>query len=168
MNASMQTCEEWYYTRGSGATVQKWQDKFVLRVGYVGKPERKASKSNRQMEARSRDGKFVSLHIPKVFDSAEEASSYAVSFRRHVENVVRGDRPRRLISGEVKEKVEGNSLLHNLKKRMAFQDKEMKKRKRMMIALQVAMMRRQNWQEWRMELIKILDYHISNICTCLL
>ena len=37
-----------------------------------------------------------------------------------------------------------------------------------MVALAVAAQRRQNWQQWRLGSIKILDFHISNNCTCLL
>ena len=107
----------------SGATAQRWKDKWVLRVGYVLKPERKVGKSNVRRDARSRDSKFVSEVIPKVFNTPEEASSFAVAFWRHVENVVRGNRPRREISGKVKLRLEGNSLLHNMRKQLAFRDR---------------------------------------------
>ena len=64
-----------------------------MRVGYVLKPDRKVAKSNQKREARSRDSKFVSEAIPKVFNTPEEASSYAVTFWRLVDNMVRGNRP---------------------------------------------------------------------------
>ena len=63
---------------------------------------------------------------------------------------MRGDRPRRELSGKVKLKVEGNSLLHNMKKQMAFRDKQMREHKKLMVALAVAAQRRQDWQKWRL------------------
>ena len=63
---------------------------------------------------------------------------------------MRGDRPRRELSGKVKLKVEGNLLLHNMKKQMAFRDKQMREHKKLMVALAVAAQRRQDWQKWRL------------------
>ena len=64
--------DNWYYTRGNGATVQKWKRKWILVVGYYDKPERKVSKSNKRKEARSRDPKFASDQWQSMFDSPED------------------------------------------------------------------------------------------------
>ena len=73
--------DEWYYTRGSGASAQRWKDDgWVLMVSFVDKPERKVTKSNQRKEARSNYSKFASPLIPKVFATREEALGYAVGF----------------------------------------------------------------------------------------
>ena len=128
----------WYYTRGNDVTVQKWKRKWILVVGYYDKPERKVSKSNKRKEARSRDPKFSSDQWQSMFDSPEDAKLYAKSFRRHVENVVRGKRPKKLLSGHVLTNVEGNIGNVNLEKRLAYHNSVSKKRRMLMVAIKVA------------------------------
>ena len=74
--------DEWYYTRGSGASAQRWKkaDGWVLMVSFLDKPERKVTKSNQRKEARSNYSKFASETIPQVFITREEALGYAVAF----------------------------------------------------------------------------------------
>ena len=83
--------DSWYYTRDCQPSPQKYNDKFILLVGYYCQPERKAGKSNPRKKARTIDAKFNTVsNIPNFFDSPQHATTYATEFRRHVENIVRG------------------------------------------------------------------------------
>lgn len=86
--------ECWYYTRGSPPTVVKYNDRFMLSVGYYYRnPASKGSKSNPRLRARSIDARFNNnAEIPNSFETQHAAKLFSKKFRRHVENVVRGRR----------------------------------------------------------------------------
>jgi len=95
--------DEWYFTRDSSSRAQRWGDnRWILLVGYYVHPERKASKSSQKKNARTIDARFNNcLDIPNYFPSESKALLHASKFRRHVESVVRGNRPRKTLNGKV-------------------------------------------------------------------
>ena len=94
--------DNWYYTRDCQPSPQKYNDKFILMVGYYSQPERKAGKSNPRKKARTIDAKFnTDTNIPNFFDSPQYATTCTPEFRRHVENIVRGERPRKILQCKI-------------------------------------------------------------------
>ena len=82
------------YTTNDARSMQcsgRWQ----LSVNYRQFPDHNQSKTTR---ADSRTKKFRMPDLPTLFDSEEDALAMGAEFREHVENVVRGNRPRRSIA----------------------------------------------------------------------
>ena len=80
---------------------------------------------------------------------------YTRVFQQHVENVVWGNCPKRILSGKVKENVGENIEKGNTRRRSAFHDRFQKKSMKLMVAVMVVKKRRKYWQMWRLELILI-------------
>ena len=161
--------DSWYYTRDCQPSPQKYNDKFILLVGYYCQPERKAGKSNQRKKARTIDAKFNTVsNIPNFFDSPQHATFYATEFRRHVENIVRGERPRKTLQGKILHFTPENIQLHsamkvtNLRRKKQILDAALK------AALKLAFVRRSDWQKWRLQSISVLEHHLNNGTSCLL
>ena len=68
--------------------------RWRLSVGYRQCPDQKQSKTTR---ANSRAKKFRMPDLTTLFDSEEDALAMGAEFREHVENIVRGNRPCRIM-----------------------------------------------------------------------
>jgi len=110
----------------------------VLNVGHFAKPERNASKSRRRKEARSRDIKYTSDAITKVFKLLDLAEHNGRVFRRHAEKFVRGKRLRNGLSGRLLADLGEESERVQQEKRLSFHYNFTRKRKMLMVAVMVA------------------------------
>ena len=115
----------------------------MLLVGNYCQPERKAGKSN----PRKKQGQLM---LTNFFDSPQHTTTYATEFRRHVENIVRGGRPRKTLQGKILRFTPENIQLHstmkvtNLRRKKQILDAALK------AALKLACVRRSDWQKWRL------------------
>ncbi len=82
---------DFFFTAGNHARTHKNNGRVVLVQGYWPKPERSVGKRGKVQRAVSYNQRFLCDDIPKDFETKEEASTYLNAFRRHVENVLRGD-----------------------------------------------------------------------------
>ena len=106
--------------------------------------------------------------LTNFFDSPQHTTTYATEFRRHVENIVRGGRPRKTLQGKILHFTPENIQLHsamkvtNLRRKKQILDAALK------AALKLAFVRRSDWQKWRLQSISVLEHHLNNGTTCLL
>ena len=83
-----------HYNTNDARTMQ-CSGRWRLSVGYCQCPDHNKSKTTR---ADSRAKKFRMPNLPTLFDSEEDALAMGAEFCEHVENVVRGNRPRRTMA----------------------------------------------------------------------
>ena len=117
-------------------------------VGYYSQPERKAGKSNPRKKARTIDAKFnTDTNIPNFFDSPQHATTYATEFRRHVENIVRGERPRKTLQGKILHFTPENIQIHLAMKVTNLRRKKQRLDAALKSSLKLAWDRRSDWQK---------------------
>ena len=83
-----------HYTTND-ARAMRCLGRWRLSVSYCQCPDHNKSKTTR---ADSRAKKFRMPDLPILFDSEEDALAMGAEFREHVENVVRGNWPRRTMA----------------------------------------------------------------------
>ena len=138
--------DSWYYTRDCQPSPQKYNDKFILMVGYYSQPERKAGKSNPRKKARTIDAKFnTNTNIPNFCYSPQHAITYATEFRRHVENIVRGKRPRKTLQGKILHFTPENIQIHSAMKVTNLRRTEQRLDGALKAALKLACDRHSDW-----------------------
>lgn len=157
-----------YYTDGHLPRVQKYNSgTWILVVKY----KTQFVTKSKARDGRSVDKKFRIPGIGPTFHSLADANRNIIKFRRHVEKVVRGDKPIRSHYGLPArfETTPDNFQRSQRLKRQAAQNSEVRsrevKRLRKITLNEAQQVRREDWQNWRKSSISILDKHVKEFTT---
>ena len=153
------TAHPFYYTVDKPRAVLFSDGQWNLCVSYRQEFGTKRRGNHKNKKASSTDKKFRKANLSRFYASKEEALAMAIEFCSHVEDVVRGTRPRRTVATtqtltiqranrDRAARVVGRSLLR-------------RRAQRKLQALLVQERRRASWQKYRADSVEYLQMHIQ-------